>query len=233
MRGKPCVEKIDVFVAKSLDARAPAPHPTFPRTRESLRMGRIDHTPLGHPPTDLVVPSRRAINNNKHQESFSSLRTQHDTCRPSHLDDIAVDVVLQDLQRLLNGDGPRQELDEVPGFDDDIRIPGLACCSYGHGPFDQVQLTRYTVFLPSRVRTIDRNRTRVSSSGARLRAERHSPTAKTFGSYKGTLWIPNIYAAASVFTAPAAHPLLSPFGSNVADVRTTAPVLPALPAIDG
>mmetsp|Transcript_110245 Transcript_110245/g.322661 ORF Transcript_110245/g.322661 Transcript_110245/m.322661 type:complete len:243 (+) Transcript_110245:555-1283(+) len=57
------------------------------------------------------------------------------------LDDVAVHLVLHDLLGLRQGHAPRQELDHVPGLDDDVGVPGLARGLDGHGALHEVQVS--------------------------------------------------------------------------------------------
>lgn len=65
----------------------------------------------------------------------------------SHLDDIAIDVVFQNSQRLLRRNRSCQQLDQVSSFDDHVGISRLARGAHGHGPLDQVELASYAAFL--------------------------------------------------------------------------------------
>mmetsp|Transcript_28049 Transcript_28049/g.64207 ORF Transcript_28049/g.64207 Transcript_28049/m.64207 type:complete len:315 (-) Transcript_28049:156-1100(-) len=59
---------------------------------------------------------------------------------PPDLDDVAVHVVVQDLQRLGGRDRPRQQPDQVPGLHDGVGVAGQARRHHGHGALDEVQL---------------------------------------------------------------------------------------------
>lgn len=52
-----------------------------------------------------------------------------------NFDDLTVDLVLQNLFRLLESNRSRKEFDEVACFDDHVGIPCLFACFDGNGPF--------------------------------------------------------------------------------------------------
>lgn len=68
----------------------------------------------------------------------------------SNLDDITRNPILQNLDRLRRIHSPRQQLQEIPSFENDIRIPGLPCSLDSHFTLHQVELTSETVSFESR-----------------------------------------------------------------------------------
>lgn len=64
-----------------------------------------------------------------------------------YLDDVAVDVVLQHPERLLDGDRSGEELDQVSRLDDHVRVARLSRSADGHRPLDEVKLARHAAFL--------------------------------------------------------------------------------------
>ena len=55
------------------------------------------------------------------------------------LDNVGCDAVVEDLDGLRRGHGPRQELDEVPRFEDGGWVEGFARCAHRHRAFDQIE----------------------------------------------------------------------------------------------
>lgn len=54
----------------------------------------------------------------------------------SNLDDIAGNGVVQDLDRLTDSNTTSEELDHVPGLQDDVGIISLTCSSHRHRTVD-------------------------------------------------------------------------------------------------
>ena len=65
-----------------------------------------------------------------------SLLIPHDV---TNLDNVACNVVVQDLHSLPNRYASRKELDHISSFEDDIWVVCFTCCSYGHGTVNQVE----------------------------------------------------------------------------------------------
>ena len=61
------------------------------------------------------------------------------------LDDIGCDAVVEDLHCLGRRHGPREELYQIPRFEDGGRVEGLTRCAHRHGTLDQVECACYLV----------------------------------------------------------------------------------------
>ena len=57
------------------------------------------------------------------------------------LDNVAVGVVVEDLQGLRRRDATREKLEEVTGFQNNERVGGFLCGADGHGALNEVELT--------------------------------------------------------------------------------------------
>lgn len=68
----------------------------------------------------------------------------------SNLDDITRNPILQNLDCLRRIHSSRQQLQEIPSFEDDIRIPSLPRRLDSHFTLHQIELTRKTVGFESR-----------------------------------------------------------------------------------
>mmetsp|Transcript_26419 Transcript_26419/g.57629 ORF Transcript_26419/g.57629 Transcript_26419/m.57629 type:complete len:237 (+) Transcript_26419:619-1329(+) len=67
----------------------------------------------------------------------------------ANLDDVALHVIIQDLESLGCRHTPGQQLDKVAGLDDDVGVVRLAGGLDGHGALNQVEFTRHTQLLKS------------------------------------------------------------------------------------
>ena len=63
------------------------------------------------------------------------------------LDNLHGHILLEDLGRLAQGHAPAQQLDEVPGVDDGVRVPRLLRGLHSDGPLRQVELPVAPVLL--------------------------------------------------------------------------------------
>lgn len=58
----------------------------------------------------------------------------------ANFDDVACDIVVQDLDRLAYGNSTRKQLDHVARFEDDIGVIGFASGSHRHGTMNEIKL---------------------------------------------------------------------------------------------
>jgi len=61
----------------------------------------------------------------------------------SYLDDVASNVVVQDFDRLPDRDAPREQLDHVPRFQNDIGVVRLPRRAHGHRAMNEVERARH------------------------------------------------------------------------------------------
>ena len=111
------------------------PHHTHRRPlHEDIALGeqlqRLQRRPVG---TDQPLASLREL-----------LLVPH---HAPDLDDIALHLVVQDLQRLRRRNAPREQLDHVAGLHDDVRVVRLARRLDRHGAFHEVQFTSQTLLF--------------------------------------------------------------------------------------
>ena len=61
----------------------------------------------------------------------------------SNLDDVASNVVVQHFDGLPNRDAPREQLDHVPRFQNDIGVVGLPRRAHGHRAMNKIERARH------------------------------------------------------------------------------------------
>ena len=63
----------------------------------------------------------------------------------SDLDNVTSYGVVQNFDSLINSDTSCKELDHITGFENDVRVVGLPCCSDCHGTIDEIEDACYTL----------------------------------------------------------------------------------------
>ena len=69
------------------------------------------------------------------------------TAEAAHLDDVARDIVAQNLLRLPQIHTPRQQLDQVARLEDHVGVPRFSCRRNRHRALDQIELAADAVSL--------------------------------------------------------------------------------------